>query len=221
MTRTETKRWKEPVLVARTAVKESAEHDDLWWWKEFRVRPLSAADFDALVTAGKLARFADRKPFLIESRRVDGRADRTPTNPWEWSPWMTGDTPVAVIDEMLGDSSFLGAESLVPEHAALAAHVNALRTVLNAEWEAEKAARAAHDAVGHFKDERNREFANKTAGKDAAATKKVEERMLKRHMPRLTELRADAKRASDALDAARAAVKAVRSAAPKFAVKER
>lgn len=220
MTRKELKRWAEPVLVAVTAPKVSLNHDgDVYWWKEYRVRPLSGDDFSALKATGKLSSLADYRPFLIENRRVDGTADRTPTNPWEWGVWGTGETPGELIDEFLGDSLFSAAESLVPEHAELAAYTRDIRAALNAEYEADKVYEDAATAWTRFVRDEQSKYEEKVAGKTDEEAAKIRERTVKRLAPRRDELRSALDDAKAKREAARAAVAAVRKRKPKCGLK--
>ena len=217
MTRAERKRWAGEVLVARTAVQASASDATPGghFWQEYRVRFLSPDDYGALLAAGKVSRFDGYRPYAIEKRRVDGTADRTPLNPWEWGVWGIGETPGEVIDEMLGDSGLLGAESLVPEHAELAAWTHEIRAALSAEYDAEKARDAAATAWEDFKRTANREYANKILGKSEPEVAKITARTVKRLEPRKASLKADLADATAKLEAAVAAAKEVRKRKPK------
>ncbi len=221
MTRTELKRWADPVAVARTRVKESVSDTTPGghWWKEYRVRHLSGDEYTALRDAGKISDYYGYKPYAIESRRVDGTADRTPVNPWEWRLWGIGETPGEVIDEMLGDSDFSAAESLVPEHAELTAWTREIRAALSAEYAADKNLDAATTAWSDFVRDENVIYARKIADKTDAEVEKIKARTLKRLEPRKASLKADIADAKAVRDAAHETTKAVRGRKPKCGLK--
>jgi hypothetical protein len=205
--------------VARTVPKESAADETVYFWREYRIRPLTTDEFDTLREGGTISRSAVYRPFAIESRRVDGTATRDPRNPWPWGVWGTGDTPGELIDEFLGDTAFSQAESLVPEHAALVAWTVAIRAALTAASDAALSHQEAVRERDEFVRTETEKYEQKVRGKSPDAVKRMRGLTAKRLAGRLSDLKSAIAVASEVLEAARAKVKEVRKTKPSFGLK--
>lgn len=206
------------VTVARTASKARLNVDDGGeWHKEYRVRRLDFAGRERMLASNAVGPFTNLGDFVIESRRVDtldGVPVPSDADYLEWRFWGSGASLVEVIDEMLGDSSFRIAESLVPEHALLVRRLRAVGDAASRLSLAKSARDATFTAVEEFKDDENRKYRDKIAGKDAAAVKKITDRVKAKVMPVLEELRAAAAAADAEYQSAKAAGEAVSKYTP-------
>jgi hypothetical protein len=133
--------------VARTEEQESCSDDGVWWWKEWRTRRIDAGEYHRLNVDCPFQEWLLEERYLC--RLPDGRtvakfqlgaladAVANPVDPDDvWMPWQLGKSRAAVIDAMLGDTSFFEAKSLCETHGRLVAQLRTIRT----------ADRAAHDA---------------------------------------------------------------------------
>jgi hypothetical protein len=205
--------------VARTAVRLTAASDDRVFWREWRVRAVDGAGWEALRAAGAVGRREAYRPVVLEARRVDATAagEALPANPeYDWRVYEFGEGALAVMSAMMGDSTFRAAESLCPGHAAVARHADR-----------ERAARLAADAAKARVDELagdaircraagEREFARQVAPyvADEKRVARTRDRLAKVYVPRYKAL-------VDGLEVARAehstavkALKAVEAADP-------
>jgi hypothetical protein len=189
--------WQAGLVVAQTTPKERADTNNGLRWATYRVRRIDAAEHQLLRVAGTVGQFAPFQPFVLEVQRTKTEGSQVDEGNWEF--WASGDSPEAVINEMLGDTSFLEAQSLHPLHAELVAATRELREAQDQEYSAERRMKAAHQVVQDFKDEKNRAYAAKIAGiTDEDKVREIGKRMLASALPRLEELRREATEADAA-----------------------
>jgi hypothetical protein len=182
--------------------------DGVIWWKEFRVRRISAEEYyrlhiDApyqewLLEDRYLCRLSDGRVIakFEQGRLLDAIAN--PVDPEDaWNPWQLGKTRASVIWRMLGDTSFFEAVSLCDEHGRLVEQYRRLKDAQTAEYHAKEAMDAAHVRIEEFKREETRKFYKRHGDKTGPALEKMKERTLKRLEPELGRLRAEAAKRAD------------------------
>ena len=201
-------------IVARTKEQESVCDDNVFWWKEFRVRKITTDEYY------KLNLDAPYQEWILEDRILcripDGRiiakfpqgelakAILNPMNPDDaWRVWQLGKSPKTVIWEMLGDSSFFEAVSLTEIHADLVQKSQLLRDAYKAERNAEHRRNAAYESLDDFKRNEERKFYKKHGHKTGTDFDKARERTIKRLTPELNRLREEAKQADLAWEMAK------------------
>ena len=188
-------------IIACTAEKEMASDDGVYWWKEFRVRRISSDEYyrisiDAPYQEWLLeVRYLCRLPGSnrIVAKSAQGTLQGAIVNPVDpdaaWEPWALGKSKKAVIWEMLGDTSFLGATSLCAVHRKLVLTREVLTKAQNNEYQAEKVYKAACQSVDGFKRDEERLFNKRHGSKVGASFDKAKARTIKRLQPRLDQLR--------------------------------
>lgn len=195
--------------IARTSEQESMSDDGVFWWKEFRVRKITADEYYRLHVDAPYQEWLleDRYLCRIPDGRIiakfeQGRLQDAIVNPIDpddaWTPWQLGKSRAAVIWQMLGDTSFIEALSLCDDHRLLVEQYRKLKDAQTAEYRAKEALDAAHVRIEEFKRDETRKFYKRHGEKTGPAFDKIKERTLKRLESELARLRAEAaKRANE------------------------
>lgn len=199
----------ESVLIARSEPRERMSVAHGVMWTEWRLRRLSAADYDALRASGHVGRLDTWREWVVEQRRI--KTDGETTDTGEWAAWCFGHAPAKAVAEGLGDSSYLKAISLHLLHEHAVRRIRTIQAANDALYAATLCLKAATSEVETYKIESNREFHKKTAGKRDTQIEAIKKRMLAKRQPVYSRLRHELEERKAALVAAEKAVKEVQT----------
>lgn len=215
-------------LIARTGEQESCSDAGVYWWKEYRVRHVTEKEY------WRSPLDCPYRPWLLEVRYLcrlpgsgkviakfeQGRLTDAIVNPIEpqyaWTPWWMDESPRACILEILGDGSFVGAESLCPEHAACVLAVKAMGEANAALHESKKRYDGARKDYDEFKRDENRLFGKRHGLKTGDELKKWEERTIKRLAPQIESHKIRVRESRERFEQAQAAQKQAAAAYAAF-----
>lgn len=174
-----------PKIIARSQRRERMSVDNGEQWKEYRVRRVTEKQFYAWLNAGLIScRF---QPYAIEYRYI--RTDNGVETVHDWEIWNFGPNANKLINQMLGDSDFLHAESLQPIHAYWVRYTVELTRLGNVAYNAAETYSAAIRAYDEYTKAANREYDKETEGKSVEAAERTKQRMLVKHQPTADRLR--------------------------------